>query len=191
VPRLATFAGSRGFGRGFVAISAGNFELIETALVGAGGQSSITFSNLNAYSTTYQHLQIRYTARSSRISADPMIIRVNNTTQSASHHLFGDASSVNDGAGGTSYAVLFAMAGTNLPSSAFGAGIIEIPDAYETTKNKHIRAFAGAPGEATSFDTTFWPVTAAINTLQLSTFSGTNFVNGSRFSIYGLRSTNA
>lgn len=175
----------------YTAVTPGNFELLETQIMG-GSQSSLTFSNVNSsYGATYQHLQIRYTARSSRVSADPMVIQLNGTTQSISHHIFGNGSSANDGTGGTSYAVLFAMAGSNLPSQAFGGGIIEFVDAFETTKFKTIRSFSAAPTEAISMDTAFWATTSAINTIQLSTFSGTNFLNGSRFSLYGLRSVNA
>jgi hypothetical protein len=168
----------------------GNYELIETQILN-GTTSSMVFSNLNTYSTRYQHLQIRYTAKSSRVSADPLVISINSTTQSISHHIYGTTTTANDGSAGTSYAALFAIAGTNTASQVFGAGVLEVVDAFETTKNKTIRSFVGAPEEATSMDTAFWPVTAAINTIQLSTFSGTNFANGSRFSIYGLRSVNA
>lgn len=175
----------------YTAVVPGNFELLETQIMG-GSQSSLTFSNVNSsYGTTYQHLQIRYTARSSRVSADPMVIQLNGTTQTIAHHIYGDGSNANDGSAGTSYAILFAIAGTNLPSQAFGGGIIEIIDPFETTKFKTIRSFSSAPTEAVSLDTAFWSTTSAVNTIQLSTFSGTNFANGSRFSLYGLRSTNA
>jgi len=175
----------------YTSVVPGNFELIETQTMG-GSQSSLTFSNINStYGTTYQHLQIRYTARSSRASADPMIIQLNGTTQTKSVHMYGDGSNANDGNGGASYAILFAIAGANLPSQAFGAGIIEIVDPFETTKFKTIRSFSSAPTEAVSMDTAFWSTTSAVNTIQLSTFSGTNFANGSRFSLYGLRGVNA
>jgi hypothetical protein len=166
---------------------AGDYELIESYILGSD-QASITFSNLGDYSSTYKHLQIRYTAHSSRsgANADPMKITLNSTTQLRAHHLFGNGSSVGSGNVATDYAVVMAITGNDAPAEAFAGGIIDILDSYSASKNKTLRTFAGAANFQLSLDSTLFDV-GSITTINLTPFSNTNFFAGSRFSIYGIK----
>lgn len=177
-------------GAGGGAAAANAYEWLETTTLGTAA-ASVTFSNVNTnYGSTYQHLQIRYTARSSRESADPMIIKLSGNTQTRNHHLYGNGSSVGSGDGGTSYAILFAMAASNSSASIFGAGIIDILDPFETSKNTTLRSLSGIAGNTErvlSMDSSLHGL-GAVTSIYLQPFSATNFAIGSRFSLYGLRS---
>ena len=179
------------FGLGFFATAgagaAGSFDLLETQVLGSS-QASVTFSSLSTYASTYKHLQIRMVARASRSGAtsDPLIVRLNSTTQTYGHHLYGNGSSVGSGNIATSYSLLDALAGASAATNAFGAGVIDILDPFETTKNKTIRGLTGA-GSSVALSSTFWNFTTAVSSIELSAFSATNFLVGSRFSLYGLK----
>ena len=179
------------FGLGFfatagVSAAAGSFDLLETQVLGSS-QASVTFSSLGTYSN-YKHLQIRMVARASRSGAttDPLIVKLNSTTQTYGHHLFGNGSSVGSGNIATSYSLLDAITGATATANAFGACVIDILDPFETTKNKTIRALTGA-NTVVSLSSTFWNFTTAVSSIELSAFSATNFLVGSRFSLYGIK----
>ena len=178
------------FGLGFFATAgagaAGSFDLLETQVLGSTA-ASVTFSSLGTYSN-YKHLQIRMVARASRSGAttDPLIVNLNSTTQTYGHHLFGNGSSASSGNIATSYSLLDAITGATAATSAFGACVIDILDPFETTKNKTIRALTGA-NTVVSLSSTFWNFTTAVSSIELSAFSATNFLVGSRFSLYGLK----
>jgi hypothetical protein len=181
------------FGLGFFATAgagaAGSFDLLESQVLGSTA-ASVTFSSLSTYASTYQHLQIRMVARASRSGAttDPLIVKLNSTTQTYGHHLFGNGSSVGSGNIATAYSILDAITGATAATNAFGAGVIDILDPFETTKNKTIRALTGA-NTVVALSSTFWNFTTAVSSIELSAFSATNFLVGSRFSLYGLRAS--
>jgi hypothetical protein len=182
------------FGLGFFATAgaggaAGSFDLLESQVLGSTA-ASVTFSSLSTYASTYQHLQIRMVARASRSGAttDPLIVKLNSTTQTYGHHLFGNGSSVGSGNIATSYSLLDAITGATAATNAFGACVIDILDPFETTKNKTIRALTGA-NTVVSLSSTFWNFTTAVSSIELSAFSATNFLVGSRFSLYGWKAT--
>jgi hypothetical protein len=160
--------------------------LIETVLVSTA-TPSVTFSNLDQFAGVYRHLQIIYTAASSRASstADPMIIKLNSTKNVRAHHLYGTGSSVGSGTVTDSYSTLMAIAGADAATNAFGAGVIDILDSYSASKNKTIRSFSGAANYSVSLDSALYTL-GSITTIELSTFSTTNFKVGSRFSLYGV-----
>lgn len=183
--RVTTFTA----GTGTVSFSqavANDYVLIGTTYL-SSSQASVTF-DLTGLSGTYKHLQIRYTGRASRSGAttDPMIIKLNGSTQTYGHHLFGNGSSVGSGNIATSYSLLDAITGATAPANAFGAGVIDILDPFVTTKNKTIRAFTGA-NTVVALSSTFWNSTSAVTSITLSSFSATDFLANSRFSIYGIK----
>jgi hypothetical protein len=182
------------FGLGFFATAgagagaAGSFDLLETTIVGAGGAASVTFSSLGTYASTYQHLQIRMTARANRPSSttDPLIITLNGTGQTNAHVLYGNGSTVGAGAIGTSYSLLDAITGPNASTSAFGACVIDILDPFETTKNKTMRALTVA-NTVGALGSVLFGTTASTTSITITPFSATNYLQGSRFSLYGLK----
>lgn len=166
------------------------YELLESVVLG-GSQASVTFSNLNAaYGSEYQHLQIRMTARASRPSSttDPLIIQLNGSTQNYSHVLYGNGSSATSGGVATQYSLVDAITGTNAATDAFGACIIDILDPFELNKNKVLRALTGANTVVTSASV-LYTTTSVTTSISLTAFSGTNFLAGSRFSLYGIKAS--
>lgn len=172
----------------FAAAANSSFVLLETVTL-TSSQASVEFANLNTkYGSTYQHLQIRMVGRASRSGAttDPLIIRLSGATQTYGHHMFGNGSSVGSGNIATAYSILDAITGATATANAFGACVIDILDPFETTKNKTIKAFSGA-NTVVGLSSTFWNSTSAVTSVSLTPFSGTNFLTGTRISIYGLK----
>jgi hypothetical protein len=167
------------------------FELISTTVLGTA-TSSVSFSSLGDYSSTYKHLQIRYTGRNtSEISRD-LGIRFNDITSSsyAGHRLLGVSTTASSSAN-TSDTRIFVERGLTLASTAnsFAAGVVDVLDPYSATKNTTVRALVGlADGTqgAVSLASGFLDNTASITSIQLFATSQ-NLAVGSRFSLYGIR----
>jgi hypothetical protein len=81
------------------------------------------------------------------------------------------------------------VAATNTTASAFGAGVIDILDAYSTTKNKTMRTLNGLSGGEVNIrvGSGLWRNTNAITSVTIFDADSTNLVTGSRFSIYGIK----
>ena len=81
------------------------------------------------------------------------------------------------------------VAGPNAAADVFGSGVIDILDAYSTTKNKTIRSLNGLSGGevAIRLSSGTWRNTNAVTSITLFDGDGANLVTGSRFSIYGIR----
>ena len=184
-------------GLGFFATAgagaAGSFDLLETQVLGSAA-ASVTFSSLSTYASSYQHLQLRVTARTSRAdTGDDIILRFNNDSTVANyryHALYGTGSVAGSENAQVATGARFMQAtGANFTASAFNAGVCDILDPFETTKNKTIRTLSGVPG---SYDriwlaSNLWANTSAVTSITLVSGFSANFVTGSRFSIYGLK----
>lgn len=168
-----------------------DYELITTEIL-TGTQSSITFSNLSSYSSTYKHLQIRAVARSGVAVADMGYkIRFNggSSTDYSFHRMQGNGSSVSSygDAAATYFYITGGLQGSSATANAFGVAVIDILDAFNTSKNTTTRTLNGNNG-AISLDSAGWFNTAAIDSIVMEADAGSpSFVSGSRFSIYGLK----
>jgi hypothetical protein len=166
-----------------------DFELIESVFVSIG-TASVTFGNLTEYANEYKHLQIRTVVKTNNASTgDGIRLRINNDSGANyfRHGLFAN------GTAASSFAVLndtslqFGNIAGATTAGLFGASIIDIVDAFSSSKNKTIKSLAGyAPfeihlrtGARISLEST--------SSIALFPVSGTNFVAGSRFSLYGIR----
>jgi hypothetical protein len=175
----------------FAPVAEGDYELIASEIL-TTNEASITFSNLGDYSSTYKHLQIRTVGRTDRGSgavADTALVRINGDTGSnySRHFLLGDGSSVSSGAGASQTSMFgprFTAAGAT--ANAFGAGVIDILDPYSTTKNTTIRSLNGIDILIYLTSGAFLS-TAAVSSVTLLPEIGSNFVSGSRFSLYGIK----
>jgi hypothetical protein len=113
------------------------------------------------------------------------------TTGYARHALYGNGSSV------ASYGLTDIISTPDLPgnsagSGQFGAVVMDILDAFETTKNKTTRALGGASGSVNriQLDSGLWIDTSAITSIKLESGNaseGAGLATGTRFSIYGLK----
>jgi hypothetical protein len=178
---------------GFLAasgVSAGSFDLLETQTL-TGSASSVTFSSLSTYASTYQHLQIRFTARSGSGAGATLSsgLRFNSDTTSGNyrwHSLRGNGSNVASFDSSTSdRAAAGLVAGSTAASNVFGANVIDILDPFETTKNKTIRAIGGQ-GEVYLYSGA-WFSTTAVSSISIFDIYGSSFQQYSRFSLYGIK----
>jgi hypothetical protein len=175
--------------------AAGAYELLETVLVGSGGQATITFSNLNSsYGSTYQHLQIRAAARTARAAnGDTGNLYLNGVTTSsyARHYLQGNGSAVSSDAVTSQSDMnnLYALPGANATANAFAAIVIDILDPFEGTKNTTVRALSGLASNENliRLGSGFFNSTAAVTSITLDAIG--DFAQYSRFSLYGMRSS--
>jgi hypothetical protein len=171
-----------------------DFELIESVFV-ASPTASVSFNNLNQYSTEYKHLQIRAVARSDFSSwvAEPLF-RVNGITTNsyAFHRVAGGGTSVfSDSVSSQSSMSRISITGATSPTSSYGVAVIDLLDAYSTTKNKTFRILNGnqsgsSPTVLIQLASGGFFDTQAVSSLSFE-LSGSNFVSGSRFSLYGIR----
>jgi hypothetical protein len=189
------------FGLGFFATAgagagaAGSYDLLETQVLG-GSSASVTFSSLSTYAATYQHLQIRAVSRLDSGSGDEAqgYIRFNGDsgTNYSGHWLlgFGSGSPVSTSFVSVSYMpgldhALNATAGGN-----FAASVIDILDAFETTKFKTIRSLSGAAAGGIFLTSGSWRNTNALTSITLGPPTNQptwNLATGSRYSLYGLK----
>jgi hypothetical protein len=171
-------------------VISGDYELISTEIL-TSSQSSITFSNLGDYSSTYKHLQIRLAARTD--SSEGLSFRLNGDTGSnyRNHFLVSVPPNVLSGdKGSTSLPDIAQVADSSAPSNAFGATVIDILDPYSATKNTTLRSLAGALAFSPRvvLFSAFYNNTSSITSIQLLPSSGSgNLIAGSRFSLYGIR----
>jgi hypothetical protein len=184
------------FGLGFFATAgaggaAGSFDLLETQILGSS-TSSVTFSSLSTYASTYQHLQVRAVVRTDRNSGFGRgWFRFNgdSATNYSWHSLYGDGTSVGATNQLSEPGVLMNWhLGSQTTANIFAPMVIDILDSYETTKFKTIRILGGRNGSSDRtvyLDSGSWRNTNAVSSITLA--ADGNWVQFSRFSLYGIR----
>lgn len=170
----------------------GKFYHMGTVEVGAGGASSIEFTNIPAI---YKHLQVRYivrTAWSGQVE-DTINVRFNSDSGSnyAWHALVGTGSAVSAGAGvSQTRARSTRGSAASETASVFGAGVLQILDYADTSKNTTVFTFGGVDGNGNGQavnNSGLWMNTSAVTTLTLISDSGNNFVEFSTAALYGVK----
>jgi hypothetical protein len=180
------------------AVATGAYELLETQTL-SGTQASITFSNLNTnYGSIYQHLQLRLVTRGNRSGSEDsnIYIQFNSDTGANynSHYLRGNGSAMESGAYTSSnnngIFLYQGNTGATQTASSFAANIVDILDPFETTKYTTIRNLSGMTGALNRvfIHSGAWRNTAALTTITIDDTLG-DFVQYSRFSLYGMRSS--
>jgi hypothetical protein len=178
------------------AVAGGDFESIATVTVGSGGSATAVFDNIPG---TYQHLQIRLVARSSRSGSntDSLYVQYNTDTSSANyvryHALSGNGSSASASAQAAGVAAQNLAAGLTAASasaSIFGTAVIDILDYANTSKYKTLRSLGGEDRNgAGGVDlwSGLWMSTSAITKITIGvTGSGANLVEHSTLALYGV-----
>lgn len=167
-------------------------DLIERVTVGAGGASSITFSNIPQ---TYQHLQVRMISRANfNFGAGLSIyMRMNGVSSSsyAWHRLGGDGATTF--ASGTASTTQISMQGTTTDtafgSSIFGAAVIDVLDYAASSKTRVARALAGfdvnGAGGRVNLFSGFYNSTDAVSSITL--FSDGNWMQHTTAALYGVK----
>jgi hypothetical protein len=138
-------------------------------------------------------LQIRITARShSGGNAFEIVGMYLNgaTTPTALHDILGTGSTVvSQAVANSGYFVAAYVTGSASTTNAFGAGIVDVIDAFSTTKNKTVRSLNGrsqATNSVVALSSGALFSTGSLTSIQLFGFFA-NFAAGSRFSLYGIR----
>ena len=180
-PILGILASSRPGG------AANSYESIATAN-GTGSSGVITFTSIP---NTYQHLQLRWIAKSTG-SGSYSWINLNNDTSTnyADHYLYGDGASALAGADtGTSKINLYGSVSTSTATNVYTAHVVDILDYANSNKYKTVRAFGGQDnnGSGTIFlSSGLWQITTAVSAITI-TANTANFSTASQFALYGIK----
>jgi len=175
------------------AFDPGSYDLIASEILGSN-QSSITFSNLGDYSSTYKHLQIRVVHKNSRSNLwSGSLFRFNADTGNnyAYHYLMGNGSNVSSSQENGISAIVDQWVAGNTLTNSFSAAIFDILDPYSTTKNTTVRSLSGrvvGGGEdRIALNSGLWNSTASVTSITLLPTGGFNWVSGTRMSLYGIK----
>jgi len=166
---------------------------IQTVTVGAGGASSIEFTNIPQ---GYKHLQVRGVVRSTRVTvASAFGVRLGNgpidTGSNYTYHgLVGDGATASAFAGTAQTTSTSTYApGANQLASTFAAFVIDVLDYADTGKNTTVRASGGADLNGSGqyrLSSGLWLSTAAVTVLALIDQNAANFAQHSTASLYGV-----
>jgi hypothetical protein len=162
-----------------------SYESISTVTVGSGGQATITFSSIPA---TYKHLQIRYINTTTTVNQN-LTFRFNGDTGSnyAWHRLLGDGSSAIADGVSTTTGMNIGRSGGN--STSFAAGVFDVLDYSNTSKNKTARTLYGTDQNGSGLiflASGLWQNTAAITSITITSGAG-DFAQYSQFALYGIK----
>ncbi len=174
---------------------AGAYDLLESTTL-TTEVSSLSFTGLGAYASSYKHLQIRCVARAGASTGAGQLdldIELNGDTGSnyATHRLTANGSSVTSSGGGsrTEMEISDFVLGTDSPAGAFGVAVVDFLDAFSNTKNTTIRALAGETGGTDpkiTLNSGAWFNTDSITSMLID-MNGSLFGVNSRFSLYGVK----
>jgi hypothetical protein len=192
-PIVGSLAGlsARSLGWGLSAPGAA-YELISTQVL-ASAAASVTFNLSAGQQAAYKHLQLRIITRSTAAGAeDNLKLQFNSDTATnyVTHNLYGTGTAANSNWPGA--AQNYTQPGSTLGASAvtngFDAHIIDILDAFSTSKNKTVRSSAGFADPSiyrVYLTSGLWLSTSALSSLVIST--NASLATSSRFSLYGVR----
>jgi hypothetical protein len=179
---------------GIIASSGGlatSFESIATVTVGAGGATTISFSSIST--STYTHLQLRMILRSNlAANAYSAMMRLNSDSGSnyAYHILYGNGTSALATAGSSTNAPYLLYTQGTSTSNVFAADVVDILDAFNTSKYKTIRNLGGSDANgagAISLSSALWQNTNAITDISISTNGYGDFLQYSQVALYGVK----
>jgi len=167
-----------------------SYDSIATTTVGAGGQSSITFSSIPS---TYKHLQIRGIGRATSGSQLAGFVTFNGDSGAnySFHQLYGSGVAVGNNGGTSTNGIYYQkISGSTDLANAFGAVVIDILDYSNTSKNKTLRYLGGSDINGGSgwifFGSGAWYNTAAISSITI-VVDTSNFAQYSQLALYGIK----
>jgi hypothetical protein len=166
--------------------------LISSQTLGSAA-ASVTFSSIPA---TYTDLVVRVSGRGTNAGVTgSLLFRFNgdSSTIYSRTRLWGDGSSAtSDNSSGSNEGNGLSVNGNTSTSNTFGSAEIYIPS-YTVSQNKPLSVFSATENNATSANigaiANLYRSTSAITSILLYTSSGTDWMSGSSFYLYGLRSS--
>jgi hypothetical protein len=171
-------------------ILGGSYDAIGNVIVGAGGQSTITFTSIPS---TYKHLQIRILGRDTIESAGDLRWQFNGDTglNYSFHELYatGSGAPSSFGYGGTGYGNLSNWASFLSQTNQFSVAIIDVLDYANTNKYKTGRAIGGRDNNGSGtieLASMSWRNTNAVSSINFYLTAG-NFAQYTQFDLYGIK----
>ena len=170
------------------------YQAIATVTVGSGGAANIEFTSIPQ---TYTDLKILFSIRDATANNGVVKITFNNSsTGYTARQLWGSGSSVgsdtNYTGGGTYYGTEGSSAPSNATASTFSNCELYIPN-YTSSNNKSISADSLNENNATlaypSLSAGLWSNSAAITSIKITQYSGSNFAQYSTATLYGIKNT--
>mgnify|MGYP003119010855 CR=1 FL=1 len=162
-------------------------EAIATTYLEADA-ANVTFSSIPA---TYEHLQIRGSLRGA--SNGTLAIQLNSDTGSnySRHQIYGAGSSASTNLNaGIAFMNIAYVTWTDESSETYSAHTIDFLDYANTNKNTSVQSSWGFANDQVSFNSQLWDDTSAVSTIKLyEAGAGANFVRGSEFTLYGIKSS--
>lgn len=169
---------------GNLPILSGSYESIATVTVGAGGQSTVSFTSIPS---TYKHLQLRCSIMNTTTNNPRFTL--NNDTIGANYYMHSiynnnpNVSTYNEAnnAGGIAFAY-------NESTTSPTASITDILDYSNTNKYKTSRIMSGYDANGTGYifyRSGLWMSTSAVNRIDI-TSTGGNLAQYSSFALYGI-----
>lgn len=160
----------------------------------ASPQAEVTFSNLGDFAADYDHLQIKASTRSVLTDGgvSGLYMRFNGEASGTNywwHRLYGQNSVTVNGSSGDSLIVAGITVKSAAPANIFSGSVIDIFDAYDTSKKQVVRGFTGMAG-ATWYagqHTGGWNSTSALSSITLLTDN--NFTANCSFYLYGWKAS--
>ena len=175
------------------AFSGSSYESIAT-FNGTGSSGTITFSSIPS---TYKHLQLRFSLKGTSGSGGyptSFNFYVNGDNSSANYycHAFnGSGAAATVGAGANNSDFIYAP-GSNVDSTNYAGGIIDILDYTNTNKNTTFRSLNGLDNNGSGyirFTSLLWVNTAAITSISFvtdPTYLG-SWTTASKIALYGIK----
>jgi hypothetical protein len=168
------------------------YELITSTIL-TSNEPSVTFESLNEYASEYKHLQLRMITKTNVASQNntTVLFRFNSDSGAnyARHEMVGNGLNVSSFAQASqNFGWLGLSNGGTSGSLEYNATVADILDPFSSSKTTVTRSSSGQlGGNFIGIYSSLWNNVEPINSLQLMLSGSSNFVPGSRFSIYGIR----
>jgi hypothetical protein len=173
----------------------GAYDSLATVTLSAT-TSTITFAGIP---NTYKHLQVRVFARSNRATfpVDDPILRFNGDTGNnyTTHAIYGDGATATAYASAPRTNIIGVGSLASSAGSGWSAGVLDILDYANTSKNKTVRWLQGYDTNGTvsgyggfvDLISGSWMNTAAINSITLEVDGARSYTQYSQFALYGVK----
>ena len=169
---------------------ANTYEAIATVTVGSGGAANITFSSIPA---TYTDLCVLLSVRSDRSFAnDSLGLKPNGSTSNRSGRFLEANGSTAGSSTSTSEIAYAALTGNTATASTFSNILVYCPN-YTSSNYKSFSADGVSENNATaanmSLNAWLWSDVSAITSLEFISATGSNFLQYSTATLYGIKNS--
>jgi hypothetical protein len=166
------------------------YEAIATVTVGSGGAADIEFTSIPA---TYTDLCVLLSVRSDRsLTNDSLGLKPNGSTSNRSGRFLEGNGTAGSSSTSTSEIAYAALTGNTATSSTFSNILVYCPN-YTSSNYKSFSAEGVSENNSTtayaSINAWLWSDTSAITSLQFISATGSNFMQYSTATLYGIKNS--